>query len=90
MTDPKLHELLDQTKFGDQLILAHRSGKHTTHISGPVLTDQTHDPSVGIDLLDGEPYIVRDGGGIVWAPIAYATLCRDGELVAMWVADADQ
>ena len=40
-------------------------------------------------LLDGEPYIVRNEAGIVWAPIAYATLCPHGELVAMWVEDAD-
>ena len=50
MTDPKLHELLDRTKFGDQLTLAHSNGKHTASISGPVLTDQTHDPCVGIHL----------------------------------------
>ena len=88
--NPRLQKLLDQAQFGDLLTITHRRGKHLANISGPVLADQTHDPSVGIDLLDGEPYIVRDGGGIVWAPIAYATLCRDGELVAMWVADADQ
>ena len=89
-TDPRLQKLLDQTQFGDILTITSCRGKHVASISGPVLSDQTHDPCVGIDLLDGEPYIVRDGGGIVWAPIAYATLCRDGELVAMWVADADQ
>ncbi len=87
MTDPKLHELLDQTKFGDQLILAHRIGKHATHISGPVLTDQTHDPSVGIDLLDGDPHIVRTPTGVVWAPVVQATLYRGGELIAKWDAD---
>ena len=53
MTDQKLHELLDQTQFGDVLTLAHSNGKHTASISGPVLTDQTHDPAVGIHLLDG-------------------------------------
>ena len=89
VTDPKLQKLLDQTQFGDLLTITHRRGKHLANISGPVLSDQTHDPSVSIDLLDGEPYYVRDGGGTVWAPIAYATLCRDGGLVAMWVEDAD-
>ena len=88
VTDPKLQKLLDQTQFGDLLTITHRRGKHLANISGPVLSDQTHDPCVSIDLLDGEPYYVRDGAGIVWAPIAYATLCRDGELVAMWVEDA--
>ena len=88
-TDPRLQKLLDQTQFGDLLTITHRRGKHLANISGPVLSDQTHDPSVSIDLLDGEPYYVRDGGGTVWAPIAYATLCRDGGLVAMWVEDAD-
>ena len=87
-TDPRLQKLLDQTQFGDLLTITHRRGKHLANISGPVLSDQTHDPCVGIDLLDGEPYIVRNEAGIVWAPIAYATLCRDGELVAMWVEDA--
>lgn len=90
VTDPKLQKLLDQTQFGDLLTITHRRGKHLANISGPVLSDQTHDPSVGIDLLDGEPYVVRNEAGVVWAPIAYATLCRDGELVAMWVEDADQ
>ena len=87
-TDPRLQKLLDQAQFGDLLTITNRRGKHLANISGPVLSDQTHDPCVSIDLLDGEPYYVRDGAGIVWAPIAYATLCRDGELVAMWVEDA--
>ena len=86
MTDPKLHELLNQAKFGDQLAIAHRSGKHTTRISGPVLTDQTHDPSVGIDLLDGDPHIVRTSTGVVWAPVVQATLHRGGEVIAKWDA----
>ena len=86
MTDPKLHELLDQTQFGDRLTLAHRSGKHTTRISGPVLTDQTHDPSVGIDLLDGDPHIVRTSTGVVWAPVVQAALHRGGEVIAKWDA----
>ena len=89
VTDPKLQKLLDQTQFGDLLTITHRRGKYLANISGPVLSDQTHDPCVGIDLLDGEPYIVRNEAGFVWAPIAYATLCRDGELVAMWVENAD-
>ena len=87
VTDPKLQKLLDQTQFGDLLTITHRRGKYLANISGPVLSHQTHDPCVGIDLLDGEPYIVRNEAGFVWAPIAYATLCRDGELVAMWVED---
>ena len=87
-TDPRLQKLLDQTQFGDILTITNRRGKHLASISGPVLSDQTHDPSVSIDLLDGEPYYVRDGGGTVWAPIVYATLCRDGRRIA-WVEDAD-
>ena len=86
MTDPKLHELLDQTRFGDQLTLAHSNGKHTASISGPVLTDQTHDPAVGIHLLDGDPHIVRTSTGVVWAPVVQAALYRGGELVAEWDA----
>ena len=89
MTDPKLHELLDQTQFGDVLTLAHSNGKHTASISGPVLTDQTHDPAVGIHLLDGDPHIVRTPTGIVWAPVVQATLYRGGELIAKWEAVAD-
>ena len=87
-TDPRLQKLLDQTQFGDLLTITICRGKHLASISGPVLSDQTHDPSVSIDLLDGEPYYVRDGGGTVWAPIAYATLCRDGRRIA-WVEDAN-
>ena len=86
MTDPKLHGLLDQTQFGDRLALAHSNGKHTASISGPVLTDQTHDPAVGIHLLDGDPHVVRNSTGVVWAPIVQATLYRGGEIVAAWDA----
>ena len=88
-TDPRLQKLLDQTQFGDLLTITNRRGKYLANISGPVLSDQGHDPRVVIDLLDGEPYIVRNEAGIVWAPIAYAGLCRDGGLVAMWVEDAN-
>ena len=91
MTDPKLHGLLDQTQFGDRLTLAHSNGKHparkhTARISGPVLTDQTRDPSVGIDLLDGDPHIVRTPTGVVWAPVVQAVLHRGGEVIAKWDA----
>ena len=86
MTDPKLHELLDRTKFGDQLTLALSNGKHTASISGPVLTDQTHDPAVGIHLLDGDPHIVRTSTGVVWAPVVHAALHRGGEVIAKWDA----
>lgn len=86
MTDPKLHELLDRTKFGDVLTLAHSNGKHTASISGPVLTDQTHDPAVGIHLLDGDPHIVRTSTGVVWAPVVHAALHRGGEVIAKWDA----
>ena len=86
MTDPKLHGLLDQTQFGDVLTLAHSNGKHTASISGPVLTDQTHDPAVGINLLDGDPHIVRTSTGVVWAPVVQAALYRGGEVIAKWDA----
>ena len=83
LNDPKLHELLNQSQFGDRLKLA-------TYFSGPVLSDQTRDPSVVIDL-DGRPHIVRTPTGIVWAPIFYANLRRDGELVATWAkTEADK
>ena len=86
MTDPKLHGLLDQTQFGDRLTLAHSNGKHTASISGPVLTDQTHDPAVGIHLLDGDPHIVRNSTGVIWAPVVQAALYRGGEVIAKWDA----
>lgn len=86
MTDPKLHELLDQTRFGDVLTLAHSNGKHTASVSGPVLTDQTHDPAVGIHLLDGDPHVVRTSTGVVWAPVVHAALHRGGEVIAKWDA----
>ena len=86
MTDQKLHELLDQTRFGDVLTLAHSNGKHTASISGPVLSDQAHDPCVGIHLLDGDPHIVRTPAGVVWAPVVHAALHRSGRLIAKWEA----
>ena len=89
VTDPKLQKLLDQTRFGDILSITNGRGKHLSDLSGPVLSDQTHDPCVSIDLLDGEPYIVRNEAGTVLAPISYAALYRDGGLVAVWDEDAD-
>ena len=86
MTDPKLHELLNQAKFGDQLAIAHRSGKLTARISGPVLAVMGLVPGVAIDLLDGQPHVVRSSTGIVWGPVAQAALHRGGELVAEWDA----
>ena len=86
MNDPKLHELLNQAQFGDRLALAHSNGKHTASISGPVLTDQTHDPAVGIHLLDGDPHVVRNSTGVVWAPVVQAALYRGGEVIAKWDA----
>ena len=86
MTDPKLHALLDLAQFGDRLTLTHSNGKHTARISGPVLTDQTHDPAVGIHLLDGQPHVVRNSTGVIWAPVVQAILHRGGELIAEWDA----
>ena len=86
MTDPKLHALLDLAQFGDRLTLTHSNGKHTASISGPVLTDQTHDPAVGIHLLDGQPHVVRNSTGVVWAPVVQAALHRGGEVIAEWDA----
>ena len=83
MTDPKLHALLDLAQFGDRLTLTHSNGKHTARISGPVLTE-THDPAVGIHLLDGDPHVVRTSTGIVWAPVVQAALHRGGEVIAKW------
>ena len=83
MTDPKLHALLDLAQFGDRLTLTHSNGKHTARISGPVLTE-THDPAVGIHLLDGDPHVVRTSTGIAWAPVVQAALHRGGEVIAKW------
>ena len=45
-------------------------------------------PAVDIDLLDGEPCVLRNISGIVWAPVRHATLSRDGQAIATF-AEAD-
>ena len=52
-------------------------------IEGPVLAAEDA-PAVGINLFDGEPYVLRNMSGIVWAPVRHATLSRDGQAIATY------
>ena len=78
-----LHAFLDLARFRDRLsvTVANGDGTLTARIEGPVLAADP-DPAVGINLLDGEPYVLRNTSGIVWAPVRHATLSRDGQAIA--------
>ena len=83
-----LHAFLDLARFGDHLsvTVANGDGSLASRIEGPVLAA---DGAVGIDLLDGAPYVLRKKArGIVWAPVQRATLSRDGQAIATY-AEAD-
>ena len=80
-----LHAFLDLARYGDHLsvTVANGDGTLTARIEGPVLAADA-DPAVGIDLLDGAPYVLRKARGIVWAPVRRATLSRDGQAIATY------
>ena len=78
-----LHAFLDLARFRDHMSVTVANGDRTltAHIKGPVLAA---DPAVGIDLLDGEPYLLRKANGTVWASVQCATLSRDGQTIATY------
>ena len=70
MTYDEVHAILDKARFGDTLTVVFTNGGTgsglTATVSGTVLGDPSQSPAVGIDMLNGEPYIVRSDGGHIW------------------------
>ena len=67
LTYDEVHAILDRARFGDTLtVVCTNGGGLTSTVSGPVLGEPSMSPAVGIDMLNGEPYIVRSDGGHIW------------------------
>lgn len=67
MSYAEVHEILDQARFRDILTVVRTNGDNlTSTVSGPVLGGQRLSPAVAINMLDGQPYIVREHDGAIW------------------------
>lgn len=59
----EIRYILDRTKAGDLITITRSNGGDLySTVSGPALVSGT-DPAVGIDLLDGEPHVIRRSSG---------------------------
>lgn len=56
----EINEILDTLQFGDRLAVTRANGGIAATVAGPVLLGRSLSLTVGIDLLDGEPHIVRN------------------------------
>lgn len=75
----EIHAILDDARFGDRITVTRSNGGDlTSTITGPVLAAPDVSRSVGIDLLDGEPHILRRETGEVFGDVLSVTL-RKGE-----------
>lgn len=73
LTDKEVHEFLDQVSAGDLIeVIRINAGRNLESIVyGPALAAPGMDLSVGIDLLDGEPHVVRREGGQIFGDFVY-------------------
>lgn len=70
---------LDTIKAGDIVTVVRTNGGGTYSIvSGPALAAPDLDPAIGIDLLDGEPHILRRSDGEVFGDIVELHVQREG------------
>lgn len=75
MTYDEVHAILNKARFGDTLtVVRTNGGRLTSTVSGPALAEQIMSPAVGIDMLDGDPHIVRDHSGDIWGQFQSVTL----------------
>ena len=75
MTHDEVHAILDKSRFGDTLtVVRTNGGRLTSTVSGPVIGEQLLSSAVGIDMLDGDPHIVRDHSGQIWGEFQSVTL----------------
>lgn len=69
LPDVEIQSLLDGVRFGDRITITRANAPGVTAtISGPALASPP-DPTVGIDLLDGEPHVIRRSDGRVFGRI---------------------
>ena len=75
MTYDEVHSILNKARYGDTLtVVRANGGRLTSTVSGPVLGEQLMSPAVGIDMLDGDPHIVRSHSGDIWGQFQSVTL----------------
>ena len=86
-----LSDVLNQACAGDRMTVTrtNMSGGLYSVVSGPVLAAPGLDCAVGIDLLDGEPHIVRRADGQVFGDITSLTITREGRQVAVYERHLD-
>ena len=64
LTHDDVNRILDTCRFGDHLTVTRTNGGDTTStVSGPVLCAPGLDKAVGIDLLEGQPHVLRNSRG---------------------------
>lgn len=73
LTDNEVHEFLDHVSAGDNIEVIRTNSARTLDsvVYGPALAAPGMDLSVGIDLLDGEPHVVRRKGGQIFGDFVY-------------------
>lgn len=77
LTDDQIHAILDTARFGDRITITRSNGGDvTSYVEGPVLAAPDISRAVGIDLLDGEPHVVRREDGAVFGHIIEIELAR--------------
>lgn len=77
MTETEIHAILDTARFGDRLTVTRSNGGDvTSYVEGPVLAAPDVSRAVGIDLLDGEPHVVRREDGAVFGHIIEIEIAR--------------
>lgn len=79
MTETEIHfqTILDTARSGDRIAVTRSNGGDvTSYVEGPVLAAPDISRAVGIDLLDGEPHVVRREDGAVFGHIIEIELAR--------------
>lgn len=76
--DTDLTRVLDTIKPGDivTVVRTNGGGGLTSTVSGPAIAAPDLDPAIGIDLLDGEPHIIRRPNGEVFGQVASVIVWR--------------
>lgn len=92
MKNDTLHSILDRIKMGDYVEVERRNQSSrplTSRVEGYALVD-TEKGTVGLDILDGDPHIVRTPDREIWGRISevWVRVNRDHEDSLMfWTED---
>lgn len=70
MHEDEIHRILDSVEFGDRITITRSNGGQlAATVVGPVIGDNAISPAIGIDLLDGQPHVIRDEQGRVFGQV---------------------